>query len=333
MVFTQKAYNNKLTLVETQIAIKIVKDTFEKKLSENLNLIRVSAPLFVDPITGLNDNLNGIEKPVSFNLTKYDKKVEIVQSLAKWKRNALKEYGFTNGFGLYTDMNAIRPDEEIDNIHSVYVDQWDWERVISSNDRNIDFLKSIVILIVKSLSQTNDLLKKSFPILNFEVNEDVYFVDSQELLDLYPNMNPKERENEITKIKKTVFITRIGGKLSNGFPHDKRSPDYDDWNLNGDILIWSDALNMAVEISSMGIRVDDKSLMEQLILTNATDRLSLKYHKDIIESTLPLTIGGGIGQSRVCLLLLEKIHIGEVQSSYWPEEDKKLLEKMGAYIL
>lgn len=333
MITIPKKYSNKLTLKETEIAIKLVKDNFETFLSQNLNLIRVSAPLFVDPKTGLNDNLNGFEKPVSFVASRHNQELEIVQSLAKWKRNALSKYGLLNGYGLYTDMNAIRPDEEVDNLHSIYVDQWDWEKVIEENDRNLDYLKMIVKKIINSLCQTNDILKNRFPILDFRINEDVFFVDSESLLKMYPNLSPKERENEICKDKKTVFIIGIGHELSNGEPHDGRSPDYDDWNLNGDILLWSDVLNMAVEVSSMGIRVDRNSLLLQTNIRKTNDRLVLPYHQDILNDNLPLTIGGGIGQSRICLLLLEKMHVGEVQSSYWPSEDKKIADELGAHLL
>ncbi|MFA7367212.1 MAG: aspartate--ammonia ligase [Bacilli bacterium] len=333
MITIPRKYQNKLTLKETEIAIKLIKDNFERFLSLNLDLIRVSAPLFVDPSTGLNDNLNGIEKPVGFTAGKHNQELEIVQSLAKWKRNALSKYGFLNGYGLYTDMNAIRPDEEVDNLHSIYVDQWDWEKVIEANNRNCDYLKSIVNKIIFSLYQTNEELKIKFPNLDFKINKDVFYITSEELLQMYPNLSPKERENEICKNKKTVFIIGIGHNLSNGEPHDGRSPDYDDWNLNGDILLWSDVLETAVEVSSMGIRVDKNSLLTQTQISNTNERLILPYHQDIINDNLPLTIGGGIGQSRICLLLLEKMHVGEVQSSYWPNEDKEIAEKLGAHLL
>ncbi len=334
MIFElKKTYKNKLTLIDSQIAIKLVKDNFERKLAKNLNLIRVSAPLFVDPKTGLNDNLSGIEVPVGFNLTKLNQRVEIVQSLAKWKRMALGKYDFPIGTGLYTDMNAIRPDEETDNIHSIYVDQWDWEMVISDEERNVEFLKDIVRKIVLSLTETNKILRETFPTLTFEVNEDVYFITSEELLQMYPNLSSKERENKICQDKKTVFIIGIGEKLSNGESHDSRSPDYDDWSLNGDILIWNPILEMAFEISSMGIRVNKSSLIKQLENDNKTDRLNYGYHQNIVNGKYPLTIGGGIGQSRVCQLLLEKLHIGEVQVSTWLEEDLIALNQIGAHIL
>ena len=333
MLYIPQDYHNKLSIIETQEAIKLVKDTFERKLAKNLDLIRVSAPLFVDPNSGLNDNLNGVEKPVSFTLTKLNQDVEIVQSLAKWKRMALKNYQFTYGMGLYTDMNAIRPEEETDNLHSIYVDQWDWEKIISPEERNIDYLKKIVRLIIKSLVETNNILKGSFPKLDYEINDEIFFITSQELLDRYPHLSSKERENAICKEKQIVFILEIGDKLSNNLPHDNRAPDYDDWHLNGDILIWSDVLSSAVEISSMGIRVDDKTLLKQLEVSKNTDRLRLSYHQAIINNKLPLTIGGGIGQSRVCQVLLQKLHIGEVQASHWHKDDIERLEQVGAIIL
>src|SRR5690554_3131457 len=333
MNIVPKNYHNKLSLIETQKAIKLIKDRFEKKLADNLNLIRVSAPLFVRPETGLNDNLTGNEKPVSFSLSKLGFNVEIVQSLAKWKRNALGKYGFSKGEGLYTDMNAIRPDEETDNLHSIYVDQWDWEKVIDEKERNLDYLKDVVRTIVRTLSEVNTYIKTFYPILDFEVEDNVYFITGEELLKKYPNLSPKDREHEICKIKKTVFIIGIGHDLSNGKPHDIRSPDYDDWSLNGDILIWSPLLNSAVEITSMGIRVDDKTLKQQLKKANMQTKENLPFHQNVINKKLPLTIGGGIGQSRICQLLLEKIHIGEVQTSVWCEEDIETFKNIGAYIL
>lgn len=333
MLYLPKDYHNKLSMLETQIAIKLVKDTFERKLAQNLGLIRVSAPLFVDPNSGLNDNLNGVERPVRFTLTKLDQEVEIVQSLAKWKRMALKNYQFSDGMGLYTDMNAIRPEEETDNLHSIYVDQWDWEKIITKDNRNIAYLKQTVRLIIKSLNETNEIVKKQFPVLDFKINEDILFITSQELLDRYPNLNSKARENAICKDYKTVFIIGIGDKLSNGLPHDNRAPDYDDWHMNGDILVWSDVLQAAVELSSMGIRVDEDAMIKQLTMSNNLDRLKLPYHQAIMKHELPLTIGGGIGQSRVCQVLLQKLHIGEVQVSYWKEEDLVKLNQVGAIIL
>jgi aspartate--ammonia ligase len=332
-LYIPKHYVNKLSLIETQLAIKLVKDTFERKLAKNLNLTRVSAPLFVEPKTGLNDNLSGIEIPVGFNLTKLDKRVEIVQSLAKWKRMVLGQYGFSSGMGLYTDMNAIRPDEETDNLHSIYVDQWDWEKVILKEDRKIDFLKNTVSLIIKSLYETNQVLKQEYPILDFEVQENVYFITSEELLQMFPDLSPKERENEICRLKKTVFIIGIGDKLSDDTIHDMRAPDYDDWSMNGDILVWCPILEVAVELSSMGIRVDSKAITEQLKKSEKEGRLNFPFHKDVVSNKLPLSIGGGIGQSRVCQVLLEKLHIGEVQVSTWKEEDLQTLKEIGAIIL
>jgi len=289
--------------------------------------------LFVEPGTGLNDNLNGIEKPVCFKLPKLNKEVEIVQSLAKWKRFALGKYQFSEGMGIYTDMNAIRPEEETDNLHSIYVDQWDWEKVININERSIAYLKAVVINIINCLADTNDLLKQTFPLLSFEVERDVYFITSEDLLKMYPDFSPKERENAICREKKTVFIIGIGDKLSNGLPHDNRAPDYDDWGLNGDILVYYPLLDMAVELSSMGIRVDQKAILRQLEISNCLDRQILPFHKAIINNELPLTIGGGIGQSRLCLILLEKLHIGEVQVSTWNEEDILAAKNYSALIL
>jgi len=283
--------------------------------------------------SGLNDNLNGVEMPVSFHLSKLNKDVEIVQSLAKWKRYALNKYSFPVGMGIYTDMNAIRAEEETDNIHSIYVDQWDWEKVITEKDRVVEYLKSTVQSIVNCIADTNDILRKAYPILNFQFERECYFITSQELLEMYPDLSPKERENEICRVKKTVFIIGIGQKLSNGEPHDNRSPDYDDWTLNGDILVYYPVLDMAVELSSMGIRVDYKALFEQLQLANAMDRLKYPFHQGIVHGQLPLTIGGGIGQSRLCLILLEKFHIGEVQVSTWNEEDIKVANNYLAQIL
>ena len=305
-----------LTDFQTQRAIKYIKDTFQKELAKKLNLLRVSAPLFVTKDSGLNDDLNGIERKVDFEMKSLkNEKLEIVQSLAKWKRMALKKYGFWQNSGLYTDMNAIRRDEDLDQIHSVYVDQWDWERIITKEQRNIVFLKEIVNKICEAIDITNQKIKKIYKRLDTEFNKDVYFITSEDLLKKYPNKNPKERENEICKLKKTVFIMQIGGELSNGEPHDMRAPDYDDWQLNGDLLVYNPVLQSAFEISSMGIRVDKDSLVSQLKETNKEDRLKFNFHKGIVEETLPLTVGGGIGQSRLCMYLLKKGHIGEVQCS------------------
>ncbi|HHU56557.1 MAG TPA: aspartate--ammonia ligase [Acholeplasmataceae bacterium] len=328
-----KPYINKLSLLDTQIAIKLAKDTFEKRLSQNLNLIRVSAPLFVRPETGLNDYLNGKELPVKFHLPNLKCDVEIVQSLAKWKRYALGKYRFSKGQGLYTDMNAIRPNEDTDNLHSIYVDQWDWEIIIDEKERNQNFLKEIINKIVLSLNETDKVLKTRFPKLSLKINEEVFFITSEELLKKYPTLTPKEREDAICREKKLVFIIGIGDILSDGSVHDLRAPDYDDWSLNGDLLIWYPILNCAVELMSMGIRVDAKSLREQLHKANNLERLSLPFHQDVLNNNLPLTIGGGIGQSRLCLILLEKFHLCEVQSSTWKEEDIKILKQIGVNIL
>lgn len=325
-------YVNKLSISDTQKAIKLVKDTFEEALAERLNLTRVSAPMFVEANSGLNDNLNG-EKPVSFYLPNLNKEVEIVQSLAKWKRYALGKYAFSEGMGLYTDMNAIRAHEVTDNLHSIYVDQWDWEKVINKNNRNIDYLKTVVQKIIDALVHTNNSLKSAFPNLSFEIEPDVYFITSQALLDMYPNLSPKEREHEICRLKKTVFIIGIGNELSDGKPHDSRAPDYDDWDLNGDILLYYPLLDCAVEISSMGIRVNREVIIKQLQQVNALERINLPFHQAIINNQLPLTIGGGIGQSRICLLLLEKLHIGEVQVSTWEDADILAANKHSAHIL
>lgn len=308
-----------LDIRETQVAIKIIKDYFEKELANKLNLIRVSAPLFVKPETGLNDNLNGVEKPVSFNMRKYDMNVEIVQSLAKWKRMALKTYGFKIGEGLYTDMNAIRPDEILDSIHSIYVDQWDWEKVISKEERCEEYLKKTVITIYEVFKETEKRINNLYPIFRYKLPEKIKFITTQELEDMYPTKTPKERENMICEKYKAVFLMKIGKRLKSGKPHDGRAPDYDDWELNGDILFFNPILQKAFELSSMGIRVDAKALKKQLEIANALDRSELPYHKMLLEEKLPLTIGGGIGQSRICMFFLEKRHIGEVQASIWTD--------------
>lgn len=332
-VFIPKDYVSKLNLIDTQYAIKNAKDTFEKKLSEKLSLIRVSAPLFVYPETGLNDNLSGTERPVSFEIKDTGKYAEIVHSLAKWKRYALGKYKIPCHHGIYTDMNAIRRDEELDNLHSIYVDQWDWEKVISKKDRTKEYLMMEVRNIVEALSETKKMLLKKYNQLEFPINSEVYFITSEELLKMYPNNIPSERENLICKKMGTVFIIEIGERLSNNLPHDNRAPDYDDWSLNGDLLVWHPLLKIAVELSSMGIRVDKQSLLKQCESTNSTERLNLPFHKSVLNDELPLSIGGGIGQSRLCLVLLEKIHIGEVQASIWSEEDNKIFEKYQLNIL
>lgn len=324
---------DKLGIKETQIAIKILKDFFERELAKRLNLMRVSAPLFVRPETGLNDNLSGVEKPVSFNITKHDVEVEIVQSLAKWKRMALKVYGFKAGEGLYTDMNAIRPDEKLDHTHSIYVDQWDWEKVINSEDRTEDYLKETVKKIFEVFKETENRINGIYPIFQWKLPESIYFITTQELEDMYPNNTPKERENLICEKHKAVFLMKIGKKLKSGKPHDGRSPDYDDWELNGDILFWNPVLLEALELSSMGIRVNKESLKRQLESAGALDRLNREYHRFLVEEKLPLTIGGGIGQSRICMYFLEKRHIGEVQASVWTDSIIEECRKNNIFLL
>ena len=308
-----------LSILEKQKYIKLIKDKFERKLAKELSLTRVSAPLLVTRESGLQDDLSGVERVVSFDILKDGKTLEIVQSLAKWKRFALKKYGFEVHKGLYTDMTAIRRDDKMDETHSIYVDQWDWEKVITKEDQTIDYLKKVVKKIVKAVWQTSEFLKtKGFDAV--EICKDVHFITSQELLDMYPEKTDKEREYLITKKYKTVFIIGIGDYLSDGKPHDLRAPDYDDWRLNGDLLFYHEVLDMALEISSMGIRVDKESLLSQLEKSQKQERLEYAFHKSIIKGELPLTIGGGIGQSRLCQLLLGRAHIGEVQSSYWDKE-------------
>jgi len=312
-------YKSVLSIYETQIAIGSLKRAFEDNLSKALNLKRVSAPLFLEPQTGLNDDLDGIQRPVEFEIKEIGKWAHISHSLAKWKRVALKNYRFPSGEGLYTDMNAIRRDDEIDNLHSVYVDQWDWEKVISASDRTLDYLKSTVVKIVDAICDTQDTMVMLFPKLIHSVSREVSFVTTQELEDRYPSLSDNERENEYVKEHKTAFVMQMGDVLKSGQKHGVRAPDYDDWKLNGDLLFWSDILGRAVEISSMGIRVDEKSLDEQLIKANCDHRRKLQYHKMLLAGELPLTIGGGIGQSRLCMLLLRKAHVGEVQVSIWDD--------------
>lgn len=332
-----KDYESKLDLQETEIAIKLIKDTFERRLAESLRLTRVSAPLFVNANSGLNDDLNGVERPVSFDIPDiHEDHIQIVHSLAKWKRDALYRYHFGHLEGLYTDMNAIRRDEVLDNLHSVYVDQWDWELVISKQERCESFLKYTVNKIYTVLQEIEYLMHKRYPQLE---NDDdrlppaIYFITSQELENLYPNLSVKEREKAITKEHKAVFISKIGYPLKSGLPHDGRAPDYDDWELNGDILVWYPLLDCALELSSMGIRVDAKSLEKQLAIANAQERMNLPYHQNIIHEILPLTIGGGIGQSRICMYFLKKAHIGEVQASLWSQETRELCEKHHIHLL
>lgn len=328
-----KQYESKLSLKETQRAIKTTKDLFQANLSKALNLDRVTAPVIVTSGSGINDDLNGVERKVSFDMKKIDGEAEVVQSLAKWKRMALKRYGYLPGEGIYTDMSAIRRDDDCDSLHSIYVDQWDWERVINRSNRTEDFLKGIVRLIVKALADTKDAVNFAFPQLEHKMERDVFFITTEELLELYLDLSPKERENKIVKEKKTVFLMKIGDKLSNGEKHDGRAPDYDDWSLNGDILVWNEITECAFELSSMGIRVDETSLKEQLEKCGANDRLKYPYHREIINGTLPLTIGGGIGQSRICMYMLEKAHIGEVQVSIWPEKMVEDCKEHGIILL
>ena len=331
-----EGYKSLLSIYDTQKAISLLKRLFEDRLGALLNLYRVSAPLFVDENSGLNDNLNGYERPVSFDILRSDHKAQVVQSLAKWKRLALKRYGFFPGKGLYTDMNAIRRDEdELDNLHSVYVDQWDWEKVILPEERKLDYLKLTVMDIVTAICDTQDTMQAIYPQLQAlgKLNRRVSFVTAQQLEDMYPELTPKQRENEYLKEHKTAFIIGIGGALRSGKPHDGRAPDYDDWDLNGDIMFWDELLGCAFEVSSMGIRVDPASLDKQLRLSGCDDRRELPYHKMLLNGELPLTIGGGIGQSRLSMLLLGKAHIGEVQASIWDEDTVNACEQAGVVLL
>lgn len=324
-------YLSKLNLLETEIAIKFIKDEFERKLAKALHLVRISSPVVVSKKSGINDYLNGFEKPVSF--TYQNEELEIVQSLAKWKRMALKRYGFKLGQGLYADMNAIRKDEVVDNIHSIYVDQWDWEKIISSKQRNKDYLFTTINKIYHVLRMLEKAVNRRYSTLLNKLPPQIAFFDSQDLEDRFPHLTSKDREYLVTKEAKAAFIFRIGGRLKSGAIHDGRSPDYDDWNLNGDILLY-DAVNDAVlEVSSMGIRVDAETMVNQLKEREAIERLQFPYHQAIIQSQLPLTIGGGIGQSRTCQFLLEKKHIGEVQASYWPPETIDRLERDNIILL
>ena len=333
MTILPEHYQPALGLYETQKAIGLIKNIFQVKLCAALHLKRVTAPLFVDPATGLNDDLNGVERPVSFDIPAVGIEGQVVHSLAKWKRLALHDYNFFVGNGLVTDMNAIRRDEELDNLHSIYVDQWDWEKVIDQSTRNEAYLKDTVRRIVSAICGTLDELKWQFSDLSTDLCRDVFFITAQELEDLYPQLTPKERENVVVREHKTVFIQQIGGKLKSGKPHDGRAPDYDDWSLNGDLLFWHEPLECALEISSMGIRVDPESLDKQLTEAGCDNRRKLPFHKMLLNGELPLTIGGGIGQSRLCMLLLGKAHIGEVQASLWDEETKRLCKEAGIVLL
>ena len=329
-----EGYASALSLHETQVAIKVVKDFFQNLLAERLNLLRVSAPLFVDPKSGLNDNLNGVERPVGFDILEQDGRIaEVVQSLAKWKRYALQEYGFTFGEGLYTDMYAIRRDEVTDNIHSIFVDQWDWEKVIRKEERSLDTLQDVVRTVYRVLRNTELYMSIRYDYIEEILPRDIFFITTSELEALYPDKTPKEREYLITKEKGAVCLMQIGDKLASGKPHDGRAPDYDDWKLNADILVYYPVLDIALELSSMGIRVDEKSLAEQLKKAGCEDRAELPFQKAILNKELPYTIGGGIGQSRICMFFLRKAHIGEVQSSLWPEEMSRTCEEYGVQLL
>ena len=328
-----EGYKSPLDVYDTQKAISFIKQTFQDKLAKALNLKRVSAPLFVTEESGLNDNLNGVERPVSFDIPDIGKQAEVVHSLAKWKRMALKEYRFYVGNGLYTDMNAIRRDESLDNIHSIYVDQWDWEKVITDEERTLDYLKSIARAITNVIADTHEMLKVAFPTIKTNIVRELSCITSQELLDMYPNLTSKEREDRYTKEHGTVLIMQIGGKLSNGEPHDGRAPDYDDWALNADLLFWNETLGHALEISSMGIRVNSESLVKQLKERGLENRLALPFHSMLVKGELPLTIGGGIGQSRLCMLMMGTAHIGEVQSSIWSEQTRIDCERAGIKLL
>ena len=328
-----QGYRSALGLYDTQVAIGLLRSNFQQNIGDSLNLKRVTAPLFVTADSGLNDDLNGVERPVSFDLLETGDVAQVVHSLAKWKRMALFKYGFKPGEGLYTDMNAIRRDEEMDNLHSVYVDQWDWEKVINKEDRNVEYLKDTVCAIVRAICDTNEYMNGLYPELNVKLSPEVSFITTQELEDMYPDLTPKERENAYLKEVGTAFIMQIGGKLKSGIKHDGRAPDYDDWSLNGDILFWNDVLGCAFEVSSMGIRVDPESLDRQLREAGADDRRRFPFHKALLEGKLPLTIGGGIGQSRLCMLLLGKAHIGEVQASIWDKDTLETCEKNGVIIL
>lgn len=338
-----RKYKQKLLPETTEVAIKAIKDAFQIKLAEALNLRRVTAPLFVLSGTGLNDNLNGVEQPVSFNITCMgDRRAEVVHSLAKWKRTKLAAYDIAPGYGLYTDMNAIRTSEDLDNLHSLYVDQWDWEQTIRPEDRNLDYLKETVKKIYNAVREVELMIYRQFPHITPQLPENLKFIHTEELLREYPNLSAKDRESEAAKKYGAIFLIGIGGNLSNGEPHDGRSPDYDDWvtpnsdgytGLNGDLILWNPVLETGFELSSMGIRVDSESLKQQLSIRNADDRLSLPFHKSLIGGELPASMGGGIGQSRLCMFLLQKAHIGEVQASIWPEDQIAACKEAGIELI
>ncbi|MDY3846016.1 MAG: aspartate--ammonia ligase [Eubacteriales bacterium] len=330
--FIPKGYKSLLNVRQTEIAIKKVKDFFQRDLSIMLNLTRVSAPVFVDSTSGLNDNLNGVERPVSFDIFSGER-LEIVHSLAKWKRMALKDYGFNVGEGIYTDMNAIRRDEDTDNLHSMFVDQWDWEKIITKEERTEKTLKETVKNIYQALKHTENYIADDYNFIERLLPKDIFFITTQELEDMYPGLTPKEREYRIAKDKGAVFLMKIGGKLKSGIPHDGRAPDYDDWELNGDIIVYYPVLDIPFELSSMGIRVDEKAMRRQLKLAGCEDREKLPFHRALLSGELPYTIGGGIGQSRLCMFFLRKAHIGEVQSSFWSQQTHKLCDDMGVKLL
>ena len=332
-LYIPTGYKMPLPNYELQRAIAFIKDSFQTNLSNALNLRRVSAPLFVDGGSGLNDDLNGVERPVAFDIPDVGLNGQVVHSLAKWKRLAMKRYGFHEGKGLYTDMNAIRRDEEVDNIHSIYVDQWDWEKIISREDRNVNYLKASVRSIVGAVCETAEALNVAFPSLRGKLEREVYFITTQELEDMYPDLTPSARETAICREHHTVFLMQIGKTLKSGIRHDGRAPDYDDWELNGDILMWNPVLERSFEISSMGIRVDEESLDRQLTLADCNERRELPFHKMLLNGELPLTMGGGIGQSRLCMLMLGTCHIGEVQASLWDKETIEACEKAGITLL
>ncbi|MCI8597961.1 MAG: aspartate--ammonia ligase [Lachnospiraceae bacterium] len=333
-LYIPKGYTSELTLYDTQVAIKTVKDFFQQTLAEQLYLLRVSAPLFVTPESGLNDNLNGVERPVTFGIREQEERpVEIVHSLAKWKRNALKQYGFHIGEGLYTDMTAVRRDEDTDNIHSIYVDQWDWEKIILKEDRNVEYLKETVQKVYKALKKTEKYMSIRYDYIEEILPREIFFITTQELANLYPDKTPKEREDLIAREKGAVFLMEIGDELADGKPHDGRAPDYDDWHLNGDIIVWYPILGHALELSSMGIRVDEDALRRQLKLAGCEERSKLPFQKAILEKKLPYTVGGGIGQSRICMFYLRKAHIGEVHVSIWPNDVRETARKHGIILL
>ena len=333
MLIIPNDYHSLLNLKDTQVAIKAAKDYFETNLARELHLTRVSAPLFVDPATGLNDDLNGVERPVEFDVKETGTKLQIVHSLAKWKRYALREYGFSVDEGLYTDMNAIRRDEDTDNIHSIYVDQWDWEKVIAKSDRTLSTLKQTVKKIYNVFKMTEKYINSLFPQLEPRLPEDVTFMTAQELEDMYPDLTPKEREHRAVKMNGAIFIMKIGDTLKSGEKHDGRAPDYDDWELNGDLIFYDELLDIPFEVSSMGIRVSEESMKRQLKAANCEERAALPFHRDLLAGRLPYTIGGGIGQSRICMYLLHKAHIGEVQTSVWPKEMVQECKDGGIHLL